>query len=112
MREKKVYLFVTLVLLVLVPILLLACASATPQVIEKEVVVTKEVEKEVVVTKGEKVVEKEVVVTATPEPPPAPKAGGTLIVARAADAKGLDPHKQTAFSSFRLLEFIYQPRRG
>lgn len=60
------------------------------------------------------VVEKtvEVVVTATPEPAPAPKAGGTLIVARAADAKGLDPHKQTAFSSFRLLELIYDSLLG
>src|SRR5690349_9721311 len=36
-----------------------------------------------------------------------PKNGGTLIAARAADAKGLDPHKQTAFSSFRVLELIY-----
>ncbi len=38
-----------------------------------------------------------------------PKMGGTLIAARAADAKGLDPHKQTAFSSFRMLELIYDP---
>lgn len=38
-----------------------------------------------------------------------PKNGGTLIAARAADAKGLDPHKQTAFSSFRVLELIYDP---
>ena len=32
-----------------------------------------------------------------------------LIMARAADATGLDPHTQTAFSSFRLLELIYEP---
>jgi len=51
----------------------------------------------------------EVVVTATPEPTPAPKSGGILIAARAADAKGLDPHKQTAFSSFRVLDLIYDP---
>lgn len=38
-----------------------------------------------------------------------PKKGGTLIVARAEDMKGLDPHKQTAFASFRSLEFIYDP---
>lgn len=44
--------------------------------------------------------------------PAAPTTGGTLIVARAADAKGLDPHKQTAFSSFRLLELIYEPLLG
>ncbi|MBI3734141.1 MAG: ABC transporter substrate-binding protein [Chloroflexi bacterium] len=50
-----------------------------------------------------------VVVTPTPQPTAAPKLGGTLIAARAADAKGLDPHKQTAFSSFRMLELIYDP---
>jgi len=83
-----------------------ACvAPATPQVIEKQVPV-----KETVVVEKEKTVQ--VVVTATPEPTPAPKTGGTLIVARAADAKGLDPHKQTAFSSFRLLELIYDPLLG
>ena len=35
--------------------------------------------------------------------------GNTLIVARATDATGLDPHTQTAFASFRLLEMIYEP---
>jgi peptide/nickel transport system substrate-binding protein len=33
----------------------------------------------------------------------------TLIMARATDATGLDPHTQTAFASFRLLELIYEP---
>ena len=33
----------------------------------------------------------------------------TLILARATDATGLDPHTQTAFASFRLLELIYEP---
>ncbi len=33
----------------------------------------------------------------------------TLVVARAADTTGLDPHTQTAFASFRLLELIYEP---
>ncbi len=33
----------------------------------------------------------------------------TLIMARATDATGLDPHTQTAFASFRLLEQIYEP---
>ncbi|MEO0560793.1 MAG: ABC transporter substrate-binding protein [Chloroflexota bacterium] len=33
----------------------------------------------------------------------------TLIVARAVDATGLDPHTQTAFASLRLLELIYEP---
>ncbi len=32
-----------------------------------------------------------------------------LIMARAADTTGLDPHTQTAFASFRLLELIYEP---
>jgi peptide/nickel transport system substrate-binding protein len=32
-----------------------------------------------------------------------------LVMARAADATGLDPHTQTAFASFRLLELIYEP---
>ncbi len=32
-----------------------------------------------------------------------------LVMARAADATGLDPHTQTAFSSLRLLELIYEP---
>lgn len=41
--------------------------------------------------------------------PAQPKSGGILIAARAADAKGLDPHKQTAFSSFRVVEQIYDP---
>ncbi|MBP7960905.1 MAG: hypothetical protein KBG20_01665 [Caldilineaceae bacterium] len=50
--------------------------------------------------------------TAMPAEEAAPQGGGTLIVARAADAKGLDPHKQTAFSSFRLLELIYDSLLG
>ncbi|HEV2123509.1 MAG TPA: ABC transporter substrate-binding protein [Chloroflexota bacterium] len=36
-------------------------------------------------------------------------AQGTLVVARAADTTGLDPHTQTAFASFRLLELLYEP---
>ncbi|HML25030.1 MAG TPA: ABC transporter substrate-binding protein [Aggregatilinea sp.] len=35
--------------------------------------------------------------------------GNVLIVARAADTTGLDPHTQTAFASLRLLELIYEP---
>jgi len=87
------------VLLVLAFGITSCAAPVSPQVVEKTVVVEKE-----------KTVQ--VVVTATPEPTPAPKTGGTLIVARAADAKGLDPHKQTAFSSFRLLELIYDSLLG
>ncbi|CAN5609030.1 ABC transporter substrate-binding protein [soil metagenome] len=33
----------------------------------------------------------------------------TLIMARAVDATGLDPHTQTAFASIRLTELIYEP---
>lgn len=33
----------------------------------------------------------------------------TLIMARAADTTGLDPHTQTAFASLRLLELVYEP---
>jgi len=32
-----------------------------------------------------------------------------LIMARAADTTGLDPHTQTAFASLRLLELVYEP---
>lgn len=35
--------------------------------------------------------------------------GNTLIVARAVDATGLDPHTQTAFASLTLLGMIYEP---
>lgn len=38
-----------------------------------------------------------------------PAAATTLRMAWAQDATGLDPHKQTAFSSLRLLELIYEP---
>lgn len=37
------------------------------------------------------------------------QGGNVLIMARAADTTGLDPHTQTAFASFRLLELIYEP---
>jgi ABC-type transport system substrate-binding protein len=98
-------------LLVALSMLLAACAPAvqpTPQVIEKQVVVTKEVPVEVEKVVTQEVI-KEVLVTPTPEPPKSPVPGGVLIAARAADMKGLDPHKQTAFSSFRVLEHIYDP---
>ncbi|TCR85744.1 ABC transporter substrate-binding protein [Rhizobium sp. BK376] len=38
-----------------------------------------------------------------------PAAAATLRLAWSQDATGLDPHKQTAFSSLRLLELIYEP---
>lgn len=39
----------------------------------------------------------------------APASAATLRMAWSQDATGLDPHKQTAFSSIRLLELIYEP---
>ncbi|WP_180901612.1 ABC transporter substrate-binding protein [Martelella soudanensis] len=38
-----------------------------------------------------------------------PAAAATLKMAWSQDATGLDPHKQTAFASIRLLELIYEP---
>ncbi len=41
--------------------------------------------------------------------PSAAQGDNILIMARAVDATGLDPHLQTAFSSLRLLDLIYEP---
>jgi peptide/nickel transport system substrate-binding protein len=38
-----------------------------------------------------------------------PSQAATLRMAWSQDATGLDPHKQTAFSSLRLLEMVYEP---
>ena len=38
-----------------------------------------------------------------------PAFADTLKVAWSQDATGLDPHKQTAFSSIRFLELMYEP---
>src|SRR5690606_4457752 len=38
-----------------------------------------------------------------------PAQAANLRMAWSQDATGLDPHKQTAFSSLRLLELIYEP---
>ena len=40
---------------------------------------------------------------------PASAQDNTLIMARAVDATGLDPHTQTAFQSLRLLSMVYEP---
>ncbi len=40
---------------------------------------------------------------------PTQAGAATLHMAWAQDATGLDPHKQTAFSSLRLLELVYEP---
>ncbi len=41
--------------------------------------------------------------------PVSAQESNTLIMARAVDATGLDPHTQTAFASLRLTELIYEP---
>ena len=102
-RIKHVSVFFSMI--ILLSFALSAC-NATPETVIQEV--EKIVTQEVLITEVKEVI-KEVLVTPTPEPTPGPKAGGVLIAARAADMQGLDPHKQTAFSSFRALEHIYDP---
>ena len=96
--KRKMFLSV----LILVTMLLAACAAPTPEIIEKEVVVEKkvvetlEVVKEVVVEKKvveTVIVEKEVVVVVTATPvPPAPK-GGELVFALRMEPLTLDAHR-------------------
>jgi peptide/nickel transport system substrate-binding protein len=92
MRQSKK---ITLLALLLITLILYACAQPTPQTIietvevEKEVVVTQEVEKEVIVTQE---VEKEVIVTQEVLVTPVPEPGRqTLIVAMASPPQSLDP---------------------
>jgi peptide/nickel transport system substrate-binding protein len=91
--------------IVVLSMVLTACAPAATPV--QQTVVVKETVPVNVTVPVVQTVQVPVVVTATPQPTPAPKKGGVLIAARAADALGLDPHKQTAFSSFRVMELIY-----
>jgi ABC-type transport system substrate-binding protein len=70
---------------VMIIIILTACAPKTVEV-TKEVVVTKEVPKEVIITQQ---VEVEKLVTPTPI---AYKTGGTLVLGMPGDIKTLDPH--------------------
>lgn len=93
-------LIVSIFLIALASAILIACAPApaAPVTVKETVQVT-----------VQQTVQVPVPVTVTPAPTAAPKTGGVLIAARAADMKGLDPHKQTAFSSFRVLELLYDP---
>lgn len=50
-----------------------------------------------------------IVVTVGVISPAAAQDGNVLVMARAVDSTGLDPHTQTAFASLRLLELIYEP---
>jgi len=76
MKMKECFRLVAMCTLLLM-LVATACAPATPQVIEKEVVVEKPVVETVIVEK-EKVVKETVVVEATPAPDR--KQGGTLVV--------------------------------
>ena len=99
-------------LTVLVGIVLSACATPTPEVIEKVVTqVVKETIKETVVVEGTpQVVEKEVtklvekVVTPTPS---GPSRGGTLYIGRMEDTETLDPQNSTTISSIEIDMMIY-----
>jgi len=84
--------------------LLTAAPTPTPIILKQTVEVP--VQQTVQVTVRETVAVP-IVITATPVPTVTPKKGGTLIVARTEDLKGLDPHKQSAPSTLRVLELIY-----
>ncbi|MBM3129422.1 MAG: ABC transporter substrate-binding protein [Chloroflexi bacterium] len=82
--------------------LLAGCAPApsTPSIVRETVTVI--VKETVQVTVP-------VPVTVTPAPTPTLKRGSTLIIARAEDVSGLDPHKQSAPASLRAIELLYDP---
>lgn len=84
-------------------VLLAACAPAampTPGVVKETVqVIVKETVQVAV----------QIPVTVTPAPTPTPTRGNTLILARAEDVGGLDPHKQSAPTSLRAIELLYDP---
>ena len=90
-------------LLVVASMVLSACATPTPEVIEKVVTqIVKETVKETVIVEGTpQVVEKEVtkivekVVTATPLPPGADKQGGTLVMGFYQEPELLNPYIRT-----------------
>lgn len=84
--------------------LLTAAPTPTPIIIKQTVEVP--VQQTVQVTVRE-TVPVPIVITATPVPPVTPKKGGTLIVARTEDLKGLDPHKQSTPASLRVLELVF-----
>lgn len=90
----KRYLLMVLVLATLIPLMAGCAPAATPttQMVEKIKIETKIVEK---------------VVTATPQPTPGPKRGGTLIWAWIDEVLGLDPHKNTMHRTLRLYELVY-----
>ncbi|MBN1536916.1 MAG: ABC transporter substrate-binding protein [Anaerolineales bacterium] len=90
----------TVVLLVLVTLIITAC-SPQQSTLKETVVVTKEVQ--TVVTQE---VEVEKLVTPTADPSGI-KRGGILNAAISADPQGFDPHITSAYSSFQVLENVY-----
>lgn len=103
---KRLFVFLSLVLIAAA---LGACTTPTPEVIEKEVEVTRIVNETVVETVVETVivpetVEVEKVVTATPEPAP---TGGTFVWALQIEPPSLDPLSETWHTMTDLvLEYI------
>jgi peptide/nickel transport system substrate-binding protein len=82
---------------------LLACTptpAATPNIVRETVQVPVKETVQVPV---------QVIVTVTPAPTASPKRGSTLIIARAEDVAGLDPHKQSTAASLRVIELLYDP---
>lgn len=106
---------VMVAVVMVVSLLLSACAPATPQVIEKKVIETVVVEKEVPVEKKvvetvavEKVVEK--VVTPTPPPPPAFKSKDptTFVYATIGEPETLDPALAYETAGGEIIQNVYE----
>jgi peptide/nickel transport system substrate-binding protein len=113
-------------LLIVGSLILSACSTPTPEVIEKivtqvvtqvvkETVVQKEIVKETVIVEGTpQVIEKEVttvvevekVVTATPEPEPEPTVGGTLVTFLSTNPDTLDPHNTVMGAAWAVMHRI------
>ena len=86
--------YAPIMLLVVISLLVAACAAPTPQIVEKEVIRTVVVEKEVPVEKKvveTVIVEKEVQVIVTPTPQSGAQQGGKLSYGQTGDIKNLDP---------------------
>lgn len=117
--SKRGWLLISIV--ALIALIAAGCGAATPQVVEKEVVVEKPVVQTVVVEK-EKIVEKPVVETVvvekiverkievTPEITPAPEElSGTLVVGRGGDSVILDVGPATDGESWRVVCEVNEP---
>ena len=79
----------------MIVVLLAACGPGPlPEVVEKEVtrIVAESVVATVIVAGTPQVIEREKIVTATPEPEQAPAVGGTLVFAQQVETTTLDPH--------------------